>query len=365
MKANLTEFSSVPIEKVESDKGMPFPLYIFLKLNNRLIPLRNENDALYSKRDELLKHNLKELWTPIYYYDRFKQLLEIKPKGEEAQLINDLLTNNTISQEVKAQALTALSQDLLSNIHKVTGDSEKDKQEALQKCKEVADEILTIAAAHDSVYDEILALRQSKEDIEHSVAVGSLAVMFAMSLGMTDENVLADIIMAALFHDIGLVHVAPAAREKPAMERNKDEEKEFQSHVEKSIEVIKKAKTGLNERVFLMVSQHHENYDGSGFPKALRGEQIDELSQVLSMANWFEDLTLGNLTGAVMAPAEALDAIFESAESGGEQRINPEILERIFQFMSEQKDFFETKKAEMRNKVEAQADKVLKSDEKK
>jgi HD-GYP domain-containing protein (c-di-GMP phosphodiesterase class II) len=359
MKADLTEYCSVPIEKVESEKPNPFPLYIHLKLNNRLIPLRHENESLYTKRDDLLKFSLKELWTPIYYYDRFKSLLEVEQKSEEAQLVKELLTNKELTPEVKAQALTALSQDLLSTLHKVTGNSEKDREEGLKKCKEIADEILTVAAAHDSVYDEILTMRQSKEDIEHSVAVGSLAVMFAMSLGMADEAVLADIIMAAIFHDIGLVHVKPAAREKAKIERNKAEEAEYQTHVVKSMEVLKKAKPGINERVFLMVSQHHENYDGSGYPEGLIANQIDDLSQVVNLANWFEDLTLGNITGAPIGPAEALDMIYEANSNGNEKRVSPELMERIFNFMMQQKDDFEQKKADLQKKIEAEAKKAV------
>lgn len=355
MKADLTEYCSVPIEKVDADRGMPFPLYIFLKLNQRLIPLRHANDELYSKKDELFKYNLKELWTPIYFYDRFKSLLEVEPKSEEAKLVADILTNQELPQEVKAEALTALSQDLLSSLHKVTGDSEKDKAEGLKKCKEIADEILTIAAAHNSVYDEAIMMRQSKDEIDHSVAVGSLAVMFAMSLGITDENVLGDIIMACIFHDVGLVHVAPLAREKASSERSKEEEAEYRTHVEKSVDVVRKAKTGINERVFLMVEQHHESYDGSGFPKGLRAEQIDDLSQIVNMANWFDDLTLGNITGTEMPPAEALDSIYETVSSGKSQRINPELLERIFQFMITQKDNFEQKKKDLTKQVEEKA----------
>lgn len=216
-----------------------------------------------------------------------------------------------------------------------------------------------MASAHDSVYDEILTLLQSKEEIDHSVAVGSIGAMFAMSLGITDQTILADLIVAAIFHDIGLVHVSPQARQKSKMERSKSEDADYQSHVDKSIDVLQKSNKGFNQRIFTMVAQHHENYDGSGYPKALSGEQIDEFSQILNLANWFEDLTLGNLTGAPMAPAEALDQIYESSTNGSQQRINPELVERIFQFMVQQKDFFEQKKADAKRKADAEALKLV------
>jgi len=89
------------------------------------------------------------------------------------------------------------------------------------------------------------------------------------------------------------------------------ERQEYQKHVEASSEILKESGAEFHPRVHRMVTEHHESYDGSGFPKGLRGDAIAEASGLLHLANLFDRLCTGKQTGTELSPAEAFDYIYD------------------------------------------------------
>ena len=198
--------------------------------------------------------------------------------------------------------------------------------------------MLLVASQNSNIYEEILALRNSQEEFEHSVMVGTIAVMFALAIGISDETALGDLALASIFHDIGLVRIRPEVLAKEEIDWNASERSEYEKHVAASVEILKESGTEFNPRVYRMVKEHHENYDGSGFPEHTRGAQIDEMSQIMHMANLFDRLCVGKQTGTDMSPADAFNYIDEvSTNPKATQEIQPELVRRIFQFMITEK----------------------------
>jgi HD-GYP domain-containing protein (c-di-GMP phosphodiesterase class II) len=362
VKANKEKMFPVPLTGLPTEDSVPFPLFLFLKRNDRMVPIRLPGDPLGRQKYEafVAKQHL-ELWVPNDFQNLYLEYREktghpvpeigeaIKElaapagpppaKSEQAQLVRDVLEDEELSTDEKAQVLSAVSQDLLRALNQITTRGDDARSEGLKRCKEIADEILSVAAQNSNIYDEILALRNSQEDIEHSVIVGTVAVMFGLSLGFTDEQMLGDLTIAAIFHDIGLVRVKPEVMAKKEAVWSAADRKEYERHVQNSCEILKESGTEFHPRVFRMVEEHHENYDGSGFPKGLKGAQLDETSQVLHLANLFDRLCVGKQTGKDLSPADAFDYIYELAQDpGAVQEVRPELVERVFQFMQTEKE---------------------------
>lgn len=381
MKADKSKMFPVPMKKLLSEEGAPFPLFLFFKRNDRFIPIRLPDDALgRQKYEKFMHHGFVELWVPNTFQDVYKTYLEYlekttgsatatpeeamaeleaslaeppKPQSEEAALVHDVLTDDELSTEEKAQVLSAVSQDLLRALNQITTRGEDARSEGLHRCKEIADEVLSVAAQNSNIYDEILALRNSQEDIEHSVIVGTIAVMFGLAIGFTDEQMLGDLTIAAIFHDIGLVRVKPEVMAKKEAAWSVPDRKEYETHVSKSVEILKESGTAFHPRVFRMVEEHHENYDGSGFPKGTRGAQLDETSQVLHLANLFDRLCTGKQTGTDLSPADAFDYIYDLAQDpNAVQEVQPELVVRVFQFMSAEKESADKLKVDAGRRVE-------------
>lgn len=382
MKANKEKMFPVPLTGLPSEDAVPFPLFLFLKKNDRMVPIRLPGDPLGRQKYEafVAKQHL-ELWVPNDFQKLYLEYREqtghpaadiveaVKAleapaagapvKSEEAQLVRDVLEDEELSTEEKAQVLSAVSQDLLRALNQITTRGEDARSEGLKRCKEIADEILGVAAQNSNIYDEILALRNSQEDIEHSVIVGTVAVMFGLSLGFTDEQMLGDLTIAAIFHDIGLVRVKPEVMAKKEAAWSAADRKEYERHVQNSAEILKESGTEFHPRVFRMVEEHHENYDGSGFPKGLRGAQLDETSQVLHLANLFDRLCVGKQTGTDLSPADAFDYIYDlTQDPGAVQEVRPELVERVFQFMQTEKEAADQIREKAGDRVESAMKKI-------
>ncbi len=365
MKADKTKMFSVALRKLSAENAAPFPLYLFLKRNNRFVPVRLPGDPIGIKKYEaFLSKEFNELWVPNNFQEAFQSYLDYvdknvspidtpeqiemadkvkKPqaeveKSEEALLVKDTLEDEELNTEDKAKILSAVSQDLLRSLNKITTRGEEARADGVRRCKEIADEVLLVASQNSNIYEEILALRNSQEEFEHSVMVGTIAVMFALAIGISDETALGDLALASIFHDIGLVRIRPEVLAKEEIDWNASERSEYEKHVAASVEILKESGTEFNPRVYRMVKEHHENYDGSGFPEHIRGAQIDEMSQIMHMANLFDRLCVGKQTGTDMSPADAFNYIDEvSTNPKATQEIQPELVRRIFQFMITEK----------------------------
>src|SRR5262249_44983223 len=154
------------------------------------IPIRLPGDPIGIKKYEAFlqaKHN--ELWVPNTFQDIYKTYLEYQaktgnpaktpeevaavpagasaapPKSEEAALVGDTLEDEDLTSEEKAEVLSAVSQDLMRALNQITTRGKEARAEGLKRCKEIADEVLSVAAKNSNIYDEILALRNSQEDI--------------------------------------------------------------------------------------------------------------------------------------------------------------------------------------------------------
>lgn len=376
MKADKSKMFPIPLKSLKAEDGAPFPIYILLKRNDRFIPIRLPGDPIgKAKYEAFLMRQHEELWVPNSFQEIFKSYVDYldhtgnpipeiaqvvkeiekqeetarakstssdaqaaPEKSEEAELVRDVIEDEELSTEEKARVLSAVSQDLLRSIKQITTRGDEARAEGLKRCKSIADEILSVAGQNSNIYDEVLALRNSQEAIEHSVIVGTVAVMFGMSVGFTDDQLLSDMTVAAIFHDIGLVKVRPEVMAKHETAWTLAERKEYEQHVQASVDILKESGTDFHPRVFKMVAEHHENYDGSGFPKNIRGAQLDETSQLIHLANLFDRLCTGKQTGTELSPAEAFDYIYDLAHTeGAVQEVQPELIERVFQFMIKEK----------------------------
>jgi putative nucleotidyltransferase with HDIG domain len=377
---------SVALAKLKAEEGAPFPLYLFLKRNDRMVPVRLPGDPIgLQKYEQFLKKHHEEVWVPNTFLDIYNSYLQYaerngapvqtlaeaakedeaapagasaapdlspakkdaglggeviggKAKSEEAKLVGDVLEDQELTTEEKSQVFSAVSQDLMRALNQITTRGEPARAEGIKRCREIADEVLRVASQNSNIYDEILALRSSQEDIEHSVIVGTMAAMFGMAIGFSDEKLLADLTVGAVFHDIGLVKVKPEVMAKKEISWTLPERQEYEKHVEASAALLRESGTEFHPRVFKMIEQHHENYDGSGFPKRLSGAAIDETSAILHLANLFDRLCTGKQTGTDLSPAEAFDYIYEIASTAGAvQEVQPELIQRVFQFMLTEK----------------------------
>lgn len=121
----------------------------------------------------------------------------------------------------------------------------------------------------------------------HSMHVSQYAVMLAKELGL-DSNEIRIVKEAGLLHDIGKIGIPDHILQKEGKLTEK-EYKVMKSHVAKSVEMIHFL-PNMNYVIPAVIS-HHERYDGKGYPRGLKGEQIPLLGRILAVCDCYDAMT--------------------------------------------------------------------------
>ncbi len=132
-----------------------------------------------------------------------------------------------------------------------------------------------------------LIAKTSSRLYERTKEITTLCVMFSDFLGL-DKQLKDNIRISAMLHDLGMIGM----REKIIYEKKEitNDEKEFvHSHPQKSVEIIQTLQN--IEDVKRIILQHHEHFDGSGYPSGLKGEEIDIGARILGVVSYFVDIS--------------------------------------------------------------------------
>ncbi|MCR4429760.1 MAG: diguanylate cyclase [Tepidanaerobacteraceae bacterium] len=132
-------------------------------------------------------------------------------------------------------------------------------------------------------------LENTDETEEHIDRIKNIALKMAEKLGLSEEQ-LNSVKLLAEFHDIGKVAV-PEDLFRKGKSPTPDEIVLMQKHVETGyrIAISFPELSGISEEIL----HHHERWDGRGYPKGLKGEEISLLARIISIADSYDELIQG------------------------------------------------------------------------
>ncbi|OOF01361.1 hypothetical protein BZG78_00595 [Salinivibrio sp. MA351] len=160
----------------------------------------------------------------------------------------------------------------------------------------------------------------------HSLNVAVLALMVARSHGYNNDQI-RSLMTGAILHDIGTKKVPSAIVRKK--ERLTDPEMNYyRQHVNYGAELVAEMDECTPE-VEAIITQHHEFADGSGFPKGLNGDEIEEPAQIVGMVNFFDRLCRPQFGAPARMPFAALSHLFKENKA----KFNPRLLALFVKMM--------------------------------
>ena len=138
----------------------------------------------------------------------------------------------------------------------------------------------------------------------HSVNVCVLALMTGLTLGYT-KNELLLLGTGALLHDVGKEMIPDMVLNKPGR-LNAEEYEIIKNHTFYGYELIRAVKS-LGEIPAIISLQHHEHYDGSGYPQGLKKNAFHEFAQIVAIADKFDALTSNRVYRRAFLPHQAYE----------------------------------------------------------
>jgi putative nucleotidyltransferase with HDIG domain len=153
----------------------------------------------------------------------------------------------------------------------------------------------------------------------HQRRVAELAVAIARELRLPEDSCVSLICTAALVHDIGKIAVPAEILSKPGV-LSDTEYTMIRAHPRIGYDILRRA--SLPEPVPLVVLQHHERLDGSGYPQRLSGDDILPEAQILAVADVVEAMS----SHRPYRPALGIDAALAEILDGSGTRYWPDVV---------------------------------------
>lgn len=257
-----------------------------------------KNGEVMLRKGTLIKSpfvkRLKELGYPgIYISDRFSQ---------------DIIIEEIISDELRQKATFT--------VKKIFGAMESDYSSirnldsTVSDLKNLIDLIMSEIVSTDIALINIRDLKNFDDyTYYHSVNVAVLSLLIGKGLGLKEEQ-LRELAMSAILHDVGKIFIGSEIINKPELLTVE----EYEMVKEHSIEGYKYLKDDFNvpSKVYVSILQHHEDYDGNGYPNGISKEQIFLYARIISVADVYDAITSERPYKRAMSPNEALEFILQN-----------------------------------------------------
>lgn len=233
--------------------------------------------------------------------------------GTAGVYIDDEISRNiqvdpVVQEEVRQQAVS-LIQDVFSNTE---DDDRMEPEERLIRL--IAESVVNDVLVHEDVIYNMMDVKTYDDyTYFHSMNVGVLSAVIGAKLEL-DEEQLQDLVMAAFLHDIGKVFVRPELLNL-SRKLTPDEKQEMRQHAEVGYRYLQR-EFKFKEEVNRAVLEHHEWYNGKGYPKKLSGEEISMNARILHIADVYDEMVSKRPGREAYLPSDVMEYIM--ARSGME-----------------------------------------------
>ena len=226
---------------------------------------------------------------------RITQVPELEPVSQRSRLEPELLYSAPIVDDVKS-TLKSIREALVNN--------------QTVSLVEVGQQIGEMARAVERNPDAMIWLARLRTtdqySYDHALDVSVHLMVFARFLGLPTETI-ESLGVAGLMQDIGKVFIPAAILAKPE-QLTEAEYALVQAHVASSLEMLV-GHVGFPTSVLEIIASHHERYDGSGYPRRLKGERICFHGELAGLVDSYCAMTRERPYGPAVSSQKALETL--------------------------------------------------------
>jgi len=297
-------YMPISLEKFRPDSIVNFSLY--MKVKDKLVLYRDKNIVITADDIENLKASgVKFLYIKKEERKKYREYMENNLEG--------ILKDPSVDQHVKATYLYEAAVNVVEDIFE-----HPKRGEVVKRSKEVVNHTVDFILSGPDAFVNLLQIRaHDYYTFTHSVNVCTFAVALGNKIGAFDDKTLRELGVGALLHDLGKSMVDPKIINKPG-KLTPAEWEEMKKHPEYGVELAKQS--GLvSEQSMLIIGQHHEKFDGTGYPQGLKGRQISLFGRIGTVVDVFDAITTTRSYSKAKEPIEAAKFMLEHKEAFDEK----------------------------------------------
>lgn len=229
--------------------------------------------------------------------------------------LDHVLEDDTVPHMQRVGCLNAVVRDVLGDVFQ-----QRNLDEQIGQLKEYGEKIVGAICRDGIVLTELRGvLYHDYHTFTHSANVAMYSVMLARALGISDREELSEIATGGLLHDAGKLDIPPGILTKPG--RLDDAElRMIRRHPDFGFRKLCQ-RDDLSRRQLMMVYQHHEQIDGSGYPVRSAGSEIHLWGRICGVADVFEALTANRPYRAGSSFAQACEMMNERSGKAFDEEV--------------------------------------------
>jgi HD-GYP domain-containing protein (c-di-GMP phosphodiesterase class II) len=218
----------------------------------------------------------------------------------------------TVSKQTQVMAFKAVT----SMINAVRANQGVDTKASHEVASHLVDEVLQ---NHDAILNLVNIKSFDDYTFTHNINVATLSVLIGSALKLSKEE-LCDLGTGALLHDVGKLKISLSILNKDG-KLTDAEFTEMKRHPTYGYEILCRSKD-ISERARMVALQHHEKFQGRGYPKGLKGTNISLFGRIAAVADVYDALTTDRPYRVAMTPYEAIKIL----TSGIDSHFDPDVL---------------------------------------
>ncbi|KOA20616.1 cyclic di-GMP phosphodiesterase response regulator RpfG [Clostridium homopropionicum DSM 5847] len=231
------------------------------------------------------------------YIDNIQKLL-INGVYIEDSVSENIKIEHVISDELRIKAVKSIKH-IYNNPKNIT--------KTLEIVENIAKSVIGEILRNKSVMINMIDIKNYDDFLfSHCVNVAVLSSVIGIALNLEDSK-LEKLVASAMLHDIGKVFIPKELLTKE--ELTEEEEKILKSHPEKGYRYIKTYHNSIAVTSYVGILQHHERFDGKGYPDGKKGEKISLFGRILCLCDIYDKLITERPHRKASLPSEAIEYI--------------------------------------------------------
>ncbi len=271
-------------------------------------------EELLGKPHNIVRHPdvpkavFKEMWQTILDKKPWSGIVKNRKKSGDFYVVEATI-NPILNHKGEIEEFIAIRNDI-TEVIKLHEELERTQEEMILRIGEMGE-------------------ARSQETAQHVRRVAKYSELLGRYYGLDDAEI-KRLTVASPMHDIGKVAIPDAILKKPG--KLTDEEWEImKTHAEIGYRLFKDSDKPLMQAAAIIAHEHHEKYDGSGYPRGLKGEEIHIFGRITALADVFDALGSNRYYKKAWSDEE----IFAYIRQERGKHFDPKLVDILFEHLDE------------------------------